>query len=427
MSDVSRQVIRRVVRVGGRLIPLWVAGLAASGCASSDRRVGVPSGLAFFPEKDRLPRVVVYGGLADVLPRYDATPALERFLYGPNDAGKTALCNPQGMAMLADRLLVCDQGQAAVLAIRLTDGQSRPWTDARHPPRCPVDVTVCEEGRVYVADTELRAVLVYDAGGRFVEKLAPTGSPTPRFRPCAVLAHGGVLYVGNSAERRVDRWRIADRRWLAPLLAPEGEPALIAPTGLARTADGVLLIADAVQGTVHRVAADGRWLRPLGTRGGGVGEFLRPKQVCCAASGLTLVADAGRRSVLVFDRNGQYIAEVRGQPDGWPGWTLPMGLVAVQTRHVPGLARLAESGTDRRPDECVIVSDSLGAPSLTILGINLRRSETASRRGSLLRDEPRVDPVGMVGVVPVAGVGNEESDPLAARRDGQIEVPVIDR
>jgi len=302
------------------------------------------------------------------LPQYDATPPLERFLYGPSDYGKTALRNPQGMALAGGRLLVCDQGHQNVVAIDLPTGKSMLWCDPDHQPRCPVDVAVDQE-RVFVADTTSRLVYVYDLNGTFIEDLAPAHAAGGRFRPCAVRTGREVLYVGDLANRRIERYSLLERRWLEPLAPPADRGRLIAPTGLALAPDGVLLIADAVGGTVLRVTADGRWLQPIGRRGRGPGEMVRPKQVCCTVAGLILVSDAARQSVLVFDRDGRWITEVHERAGQWPGWTLPMGLLAVRPDQ---LATVKKGGPDRTsppPGGYVIVSDSLGPVSLTLLGV----------------------------------------------------------
>ncbi|MEP0843472.1 MAG: hypothetical protein HRF43_12285 [Phycisphaerae bacterium] len=321
------------------------------------------------PNDQQVPRAVVYGNLMSLLPRYDATPALEMFLYGPGDYGKTALRNPQGMALIGDRLLVCDQGRPDVVAIDLRTGRSLPLTNADHRPRCPVAVAADEE-RVYVADTRSQCVAVYDPRGRLVEELTPSSGPVPAnpaagFRPASVLLHGGVLYAGNVGGRRVERYDLGARRWLDPLVPPAESPRLIAPTGLAVAADGTLLIADGVQGHVRRVGPDGRWLEPIGRPGRRPGELVRPKQVAATPSGRIVVADAGRQSLVVFDADGKLHLEVFGGNGPWPGFTLPAGVLALP-------ADRAAAWTLSPPaDDYLLVSDELGGTPLTLVGLSL--------------------------------------------------------
>jgi sugar lactone lactonase YvrE len=350
--------------------------LACAGCAEN-RAPRESRGPLWVPDANALPRVVVYGSLGNLLPVYDETPPLEKFLYGPNPGrfGAAALRNPQGMALAWDRILVCDQGFPDILAIDLATGRSVSWGDADHRPRCPVDVTTDAEGRVYVADTTLRAVLQYGADERFVAELRPPGSSPESFRPCSVLVHAGILYVGNPAARRVDRFDVSRGTWLPPFTPSGTALALMAPTGIAAGPQGDLLVADALQGVVHRMTSEGRWLIPIGKPGREAGRFVRPKQVRCTASGLIFVSDVGRQSVLVFDAKGGFLFEVNGDVGAGHRFSLPMGLVTVRTSELPPLGRRLAEHPELASDECVIVSDSLGGESLVVLGVVTRATE----------------------------------------------------
>jgi len=353
---------------------LLAMAVTVAGCASPESAARREFRPVHFPAPDVEPRVVVYGDLRALLPVYDRTPLLDLFLYGPNDYGKTILRNPQGMSMLGGRLLVCDQGLSEIVAIDLADGKSLIWGDPDHRPRCPVAVSVDEQGCVYVADTTLQSVLRYGPDGRFIEELKPTDGSAEAFRPAAVLARNGLVYVGNVARHRIDRWDSSRRMWIEPLAPPPDSPPLVAPTGLAFTAEGVLLIADAVSARVLRSSPDGVWLKPIGRPGLQDGQFVRPKQVCVSGTGLILVADAGRQSVVVFDRNGKFVTEVREQPGAWSGMTLPAGLLALS----PGqLSIPPREGDDaaQSPAEYVIVSDLLGSDSLVLLGVFVQPAE----------------------------------------------------
>jgi len=321
-----------------------------------------------FPTCEQVPRVIVYGDLFSRLPEFDATPPIERFLYGPNRVGKTPLRNPQGMALLGPLLLVCDQGQPDIVAINVVTGRCDRWCDAEHRPRCPVDIVI-DRQRVFVADTTERAVLLFDPAGQFLGRLAPPDGAEDGFRPTALAIHESILYIGNTGGACIERYDLNNQRWLEPMTPPAARGYRPAPTGLAVDSNGVLLIADSLGATLWRVTREGRWLSNVGRAGRGPGQFVRPKQVCTAASGLILVSDAGRQSILVFKEDGTFLTEIHEQRDRWDGWTMPAGLVTV-TPHDPVVWNFcAERAGDTPAETYVIVSDVLGGRSLSVLGI----------------------------------------------------------
>jgi sugar lactone lactonase YvrE len=275
------------------------------------------------------------------------------------------LRNPQGMTVLGTSLLVCDQGRPAVVRIDLTNGRATVWGDQASRPHCPVDIKADAQERVYVADPTRRAVLVYTAGGRWIEELA--AGPPESFRPAALLADGAILYVGNVASGRVERWDIAERTWLDALVPPGAPELSCAPAGLALDTRGRLLVSDALQGRIHRWSLDKGWVDPLGSPGRQTGQLVRPKQLCCTAAGRVWVADAGRQSVMVFDDRGGFLWEIHELAQ-WEGLTLPAGLLAVPAAILPA-APWAVSASAELAGDCVLVSDSLGRVSLTLLSV----------------------------------------------------------
>lgn len=366
MLGLPHQMTRSSLRAAiGLALP---AILLITGCSSLDRADRHKFEPLYFPSADEWPCVVVYGSLGSLLPAFDRTPPLELWLYGPSSFGKTAMRNPQGMAILGTRLLVCDQGRSDIIAVDLADGSSLIWGDPDRRARCPVDIAVGADTDVYVADTSLHSVLHYGADQRFRSEIKPHDASNEEFRPAALCVDAGILYVGNVGGHRVDRWDLTTHQWLDGLTPPRSQPGLVAPTGLAFTRDGILLVVDAVGGRVFRCQKDGRWLDPIGRPGRGQGEFIRPKQVCVADGGLMLITDAGRQSVVVFDGNGRFVTEIRERSEAWTGLTLPSGILSLSTEQIPIPPQAAVRDADR-PTAYVVVSDSLGRDSLLLLGV----------------------------------------------------------
>jgi DNA-binding beta-propeller fold protein YncE len=142
---------------------------------------------------------------------------------------------------------------------------------------------------------------------------------------------------------------------------------IVAPTGLAMTDEGVLLVADALQGVVHRLDREGNALQPIGRRGRGAGEFVRPLHVAVAADGAIAVADAGRQTVALFDARGEFMFESPDQAGSETVFTLPAGLAFVPDGRFPAFERACRGGTNGEARYRLIVADSLGLRPLALL------------------------------------------------------------
>jgi hypothetical protein len=70
---------------------------------------------------------------------------------------------------------------------------------------------------------------------------------------------------------------------------------------------------------------------------------------------------------MVFDDRGAFLWEIHEFPQ-WEGLTLPAGLLAVPVAILPS-APWASTTSSKLADDCVLVSDSLGRVSLTLLGV----------------------------------------------------------
>lgn len=339
------------------------------GCAAPQAEIAPWEGAAAFPRDDVAPRVVIYGDLSRHLPKYQEMSSLELFLYGPSGDESLPLRNPQGMVALGHRLLVCDQGREAIIEIDLSNGRTKSFCDSSLPPRCPVDVEADAAGIVYVADTTRRCVLTYGSDGAFRASLSPNAAAPDSFRPCGLAIVENILYVGDLARRRIERFDLSNARWLESFEPSSDLPSFVAPVGLCRGPSGEVLIADTVRGLIYRVTPAGQWLTPFGGPGRGPGQLIRPKQVCCSQSGLIFVTDTGRQSICVFDSRGNFFAEMTERPPAWRGWTLPMGIAFLPQEATQALSAHVETPTATKPAECLLVSDTLGAPSLTLLGL----------------------------------------------------------
>jgi sugar lactone lactonase YvrE len=177
------------------------------------------------------------------------------------------------------------------------------------------------------------------AGGNLARFESWTDLLTPVYRnPEMVLfAVKGVFTPGAAAAPvRVEELPAAPRKERA---APPADVAgrVRQPRGAASDTAGRVWVADFGNQRVQLFGSDGSFLRALGSRGSGPGQFNDPCGIAVGPSGLVFVADTWNSRVQVFDDKGGWLREWGG------GFFGPRG-IAVDTG---GTVFVADTGNGR--------------------------------------------------------------------------------
>ena len=188
-----------------------------------------------------------------------------------------------------------------------------------------------------------------------------------------------------------DRWLEADFEEVYRVGAADGEPweefGRIRELGF--DGNGNLHIFDSVAGQIAVVGPDGGLVREFGRLGEGPGEFMFALAMAVMADGRVVVADAGHRAYLIFDKYGEYERHVRFGGD--PGvaevpwmWPERSGESVVVGPRIAGLA--AYGGTldlknpPTRPVSRLILSGDEVVRETIAEGWQPRRDEADDRR-----------------------------------------------
>jgi len=167
----------------------------------------------------------------------------------------------------ADHLFVSDGGRHEILEF---DAHHKyvgafGYSDLRGPCGVAIDI---ENRFLYVADTELDQIIVFDADSHAIlRKIGMTGKKHTLTDP------------GNFSK----------------------------PTNVAVDKDGNLFVTDTLNDRVEVFDADGNFIRTFGQNGDGVGSFARPKGIAVDSDGHVWVADAMLNRLQVFTPEGQVL------------------------------------------------------------------------------------------------------------------------
>jgi DNA-binding beta-propeller fold protein YncE len=240
------------------------------------------------------------------------------------DKPRFQLVTPYGVAVDSKgRLYVAD---SKVLAVFIFDTQTKDVELIKNGVQARfgwiTGLAIDDTDRLFVADTKMRRVLVFDPqhkleGSISGDMISPGG--------LAIDNENRFLYVPDA---ELDQVLVYDADPPYKLLRKMGTggkkhtlttPGDFArPTNVAVDKDGNLYVSDTLNDRVEIFDAEGNFIRTFGKPGDGPGYFARPKGIAIDGDGHVWVADGVQSRVQVFTPEGQLLIWM-GEPGTLPG------------------------------------------------------------------------------------------------------------
>lgn len=279
----------------------------------------VPDRMRVYIRKDVFAQVWNYGVAAsEIAEVVDPYAAGVRNLVPSQSYGEGLLNRPHGIALGPDgRLYVADSGNHRI-AIFDREGNLiqafgayglAPQSDAFNEPW---DVAVGSDGTVYVADTWNHRIAAYDAEGRFraawgFEGPSQIGSAQAFWGPRGVTVDSeGRVYVADTGNKRIMVFN-RDGQFLRQIGGPGGlQGELDEPVGLDFGPDGLLYVADTWNQRVQVFSSDGLSVREWLVEAW-FGQSNERPYLAVDAQGTVYVTDPDASRVIVFNGMGEYL------------------------------------------------------------------------------------------------------------------------
>lgn len=349
---------------------LAAAALLAASCAERHARPAASPADRAQPD----PHALCIGNLLTAQPATPAETRLAEFLFGAAPEPPLGLLRPVAACASGDQIVVADVGLRALVSLDPARPRLRTLDVT---PQAPVALAADSDGSLLVADGAAATAERLDARGRRRTRYTLDGDP---FRPAGIAALRGDVWVANTALQRIEVFdaagshlRSVGRRGDQP-----GEFAM--PLALAVTPRDDVLVADLLAARVHIFSPDGAFIRSFGAPTRRFDGLSRPKGVAVGPDGVIFVSDAGTRRVHAFRPDGSPLATF-GEPPGSPrSLALPAG-VAVTT--APLSAELTPPA-DFRPDYYVLVAESLLRPGIRVFAWRSSAPHDAADHDALL-------------------------------------------
>ena len=197
-----------------------------------------------------------------------------------------------------------------------------------------IGLAMDDSDRLFVSDPGLRHVLVLNKEHK-AEDVITEGLSGPG--GLAIDTKNRLLYVSDVD---LDQVLVYDADTLKPLrkigttgknheLTSPGDFAK--PSGVAVDAEGNLYVADTLNNRIEIFDADGQFIRAFGKAGDGPGYFARPKGVAIDSDGHIWVADGMQDRVQVFSQEGQLLISFGGH-GLMPGQFRALVNIAIDTK-----------------------------------------------------------------------------------------------
>jgi len=195
----------------------------------------------------------------------------------------------------------------------------------------PIDIAIDDKrGYIYVSDSGEKTVKIFkDRGRAFVGEIGkgvfdrPTG--------LAVNEKTSELLVVDTLNASILRYDLNDNGFKG-ILGGNGSATggFHFPTNIYVTKDGMILVSDSLNFRVQMFSPEGNFLRMFGSEGDQPGYFSRPRGVASDSDGNIYVVDALFDNVQIFNNQGELLMAFGSHGKGYGEFWLPTGIFIDQ-------------------------------------------------------------------------------------------------
>lgn len=236
------------------------------------------------------------------------------------------------------RVIITDPG---AMGIHIFDfGQqkykfiSRP--DAKEALRAPQCVALDQDDNIYVTDSQVGKVFVFDAGGKFRRTIGSIKGGEGFFkRPTGIAVDSAAqrIYVTDTLRDKIFVMDMQGSVLQTIGKHGTGELEFNYPTEL-RLAGNNLVVVDAMNFRIQVVDRGGSFKYAIGQLGDNAGDFFRPKGVAVDSEGHVYVVEGLNANVQVFNDQGQLLYYFGNRGTALGQFQLPAGLFIDKDDHI---------------------------------------------------------------------------------------------
>lgn len=194
----------------------------------------------------------------------------------------------------------------------------------------PYAVATDDQDRLFVADTTGATVHIFDLGTRAYKQFSAVGNDETLMMPVALAMVGENIYVVDSVLRKICVFDL-DGRFKFSF----GADRLKRPSGIAYyEKEDKVFVSDTPAHVIHVFAKSGEYRRSFGSRSLEPGLFNFPTHLCIDESGQLFVSDTLNYRVQIFSSDGEFV-RMFGRHGDRPGYFAhPCGVATDRFGHI---------------------------------------------------------------------------------------------
>ncbi len=280
-----------------------------------------------WPKPPEQPRVKYVGALsteADLKKEVPWLQGLGEVIFGKKEIG--VLVGPYAVVMDKDnKLFVADAGSGLVQVFDLSGREYRQFSalSGEETLQTPVALTLVDD-HVYVADSVLHKVCVFDRKGNFIFSFGDNLLTRPA--GIAYWQEGQKIYVADAATHVIKVFGTGGK-----FLFDIGARGINAgqfnfPTHLWVDKPGLLYVSDTLNYRVQVFTSDGKFVKMFGEHGDRPGYFAHPCGIATDSVGRIYVTDRQFENIQIFDSDGRILLAIGGEGSGLGEFWLPAGV-----------------------------------------------------------------------------------------------------
>lgn len=301
-------------------------GLSLAGCVKQPEPASPPPDL-FWPNPPEVRRIQFINAVSkpsDMNIRPGVFTQFVRYMVGGSAA---SIVSPYGMASDSlGRIYVADTFLKQVHVFDAAENNYFSFPADRSLLASPVGITVDQNDLIYVTDTQRGVVEIFtDQGKKYLSALGrdvfkrPTG--------IAVNPKTSELLVVDTLQSKVFRYDLTTRKQKGVFGGSGTAPGrLHSPTNIFVTPDGNIIVSDSLNFRIQVFSPAGKYLSKFGQMGHEPGTFSRPKGVAADSDGNIYVVDALFDNIQVFDASGRLLMAFGDHGKGFGQFWLPTGI-----------------------------------------------------------------------------------------------------